>query len=367
MRTYDAIVVGAGAAGVGVGAALKCVGLERFALLDREGVGASFGRWARETRFISPSFTTNGFGMPDLNAVTPDSSPAFRIRRSHMSGSDYVSYLCSVVATYALPVEVGVEVQHLEPCGDGLVVRTNLGPMRAPFVIWAAGEQAHPYRPDFAGAALCTHTASLRAYAEVPTRSPIVVGGFESGIDAAVHLSAAGKRVQVVDPRQPWDHRTADPSESLSPFTLERLAIAAERITLHGGTRVVVVERIGDTYVVHLEDGRHLTSDGPPLLATGYAGSFSRIQEVFGVDAEGHPLLTGDDESGSTPGLFLAGPQLRHRQQRFCYIYKFRQRFAQIAACIAERMGRSTDPLEHYAAANMWLEDLSCCDVECAC
>ena len=369
MRAYETIVVGAGAAGVGIGAALKCVGVERFVLLERDAVGASFDRWARETRFISPSFTTNGFGMPDLNAVTPDSSPAFGIRRSHMSGPEYATYLRSLVTTYALTVETGVDVRHIEPSGDGFTLSTNMGSMRAPFVVWAAGEQAYPHRPDFVGAELCTHTAAVRAYADVPTRKPIVIGGFESGIDAAVHLSAAGRHVQVVDPSQPWDERSADPSESLSPFTLERLAhaLATERLTLHGGVRVVVVERVGHSYVVHLDDGRHLTSDGPPLLATGYAGSFLKVQEVFGVDDDGNPLLTDDDESASTPGLFLAGPQLRHRQQKFCFIYKFRQRFAQVTACIAQRLGRSTDPLERYAEANMWLEDLSCCDVECAC
>ena len=39
-------------------------------------VGESFLRWPAETRFISPSFTGNFFGAPDLNAITPDSSPA---------------------------------------------------------------------------------------------------------------------------------------------------------------------------------------------------------------------------------------------------------------------------------------------------
>ncbi|DAC59309.1 MAG TPA: NAD(P)-binding domain-containing protein, partial [Candidatus Poseidoniaceae archaeon] len=53
---YDVIVVGAGAAGVGVGITLQHVGIEKFVIVYRETVGASFAAWPAETRFITPSF-----------------------------------------------------------------------------------------------------------------------------------------------------------------------------------------------------------------------------------------------------------------------------------------------------------------------
>ena len=66
--TYDVIVVGAGAAGVGVAITLQHVGIENFLIVDRECVGASFAAWPAETRFITPSFPSNSIGMLDLNS-----------------------------------------------------------------------------------------------------------------------------------------------------------------------------------------------------------------------------------------------------------------------------------------------------------
>ncbi|MDC3070330.1 NAD(P)-binding domain-containing protein, partial [bacterium] len=52
---YDVIVVGAGAAGVGVGITLQHVGIKNYVIVDRDTVGASFAAWPAETRFITPS------------------------------------------------------------------------------------------------------------------------------------------------------------------------------------------------------------------------------------------------------------------------------------------------------------------------
>ena len=62
---YDVVVVGAGAAGVGVALMLTGVfGLDagRVLLVERGGaVGETFRRWPKEMRFISPSFNSQGW------------------------------------------------------------------------------------------------------------------------------------------------------------------------------------------------------------------------------------------------------------------------------------------------------------------
>ena len=90
---HDAVIVGAGAAGVGVGATLRHAGIEDFLILDRSTVGASFRSWPRETRFITPSFPTNSIGMLDLNAVALGTSPAVSLRAEHPTGRRYAEYL----------------------------------------------------------------------------------------------------------------------------------------------------------------------------------------------------------------------------------------------------------------------------------
>ena len=76
----DTIVVGAGPAGVGVGVALSHLDLDVL-LLERDAVGASLRSWPEEMRFITPSFPSNGFDLPDLNAIVPETSPAVAVDR----------------------------------------------------------------------------------------------------------------------------------------------------------------------------------------------------------------------------------------------------------------------------------------------
>ena len=78
-KDYDVVVVGAGAAGIGVAIALTHAGVERVVVLDRKKVGASFEAWPDETRFITPSFPTNSIGMLDLNSIAIGVSPAFSL------------------------------------------------------------------------------------------------------------------------------------------------------------------------------------------------------------------------------------------------------------------------------------------------
>ena len=79
-RVFDVIVVGAGAAGIGVSVTLRHAGIEDFLVIDRHTVGASFSRWPAETRFITPSFPSNSIGMLDLNSVAIGLSPAHSLQ-----------------------------------------------------------------------------------------------------------------------------------------------------------------------------------------------------------------------------------------------------------------------------------------------
>ena len=79
-EVHDVIIVGAGAAGIGVAISVAHSGVENFLIVDRKGVGSSFAAWPAETRFITPSFPSNSIGMLDLNSVAIGVSPAFYMR-----------------------------------------------------------------------------------------------------------------------------------------------------------------------------------------------------------------------------------------------------------------------------------------------
>jgi hypothetical protein len=92
------------------------------------------------------------------------------------------------------------------------------------------------------------------------------------------------------------------------------------------------------------------------------------ISDLFDwADQKAYALLTDDDESTKTPGLFLVGPQVRHGDLIFCFIYKFRQRFGVVANAIGRRLGLDTARLEQYRDEGLYLDDLSCCGDECVC
>lgn len=367
MEETDVLIVGAGPAGIGMGAALQKISA-RFGILERTKIGASFRRWPKETRMITPSFTSNAFNLPDLNALTPDTSPAYSLGREHPSGREYALYLKALARHYELPVSEGIQVTRVDRLEDaeGFVAHTNRGLFRSRFLVWAVGEFSFPHRP-FEGAQHGLHYSRVRSWSAVEGQKQVIIGGYESGIDAAYHLVMLGKEAMVFDPKAPWKKQTGEPSLDLSPFTLERLqkALDTQRLTLVE-LGVERIEKKREGYFVHHAHGVVQTPH-PPILAAGFGNGLQPLEGLLEV-TEGRPLLSEKDESTVARGLFLVGPKVNHHQTAFCFIYKFRARFPVVALEIGQRLGLDTSPLELYRKRGMWADDLeACCTSRCAC
>jgi thioredoxin reductase len=353
---FDVLIIGAGAAGIGCGVVLKDLGIENFVILERHQVGASFSFWPQEMRFITPSFPSHGFGLLDLNAVVLNTSPALSFRREHLTGKEYAFYLQTVADHFQLPVKTETDVQKIEalPKGKGFAIQTSRGELRSQFVIWAAGEFQYPNLNSFPGAKLCIHNSQVRSWADLEGDEFIVIGGYESGMDAAINLAALGKRVKVLDRTGIWANLDSDPSISLSPYTLQRLELAYStgRVELIGEEQIEAVKAVKNGYVVESEYEKWFSLT-PPIICTGFDSSLKQIAHLFDW-SNGYAALTEEDESTLTPGLFVVGPSVRHGNLIFCFIYKFRQRFAVVANAIAnkgseplaQRLGIDTTPLE---------------------
>ncbi|MGB7327824.1 MAG: NAD(P)/FAD-dependent oxidoreductase, partial [Rubripirellula sp.] len=203
-KIYDVIVIGAGAAGVGVSVALKHAGIENICVLDRGRVGESFDRWPAETRFITPSFPSNSIGMLDLNSVAIGVSPAFSLEVEHPTGQEYAAHLRGVAEFFELPVQENTDVLSVAKVGDEFRIDTVDETLRAKHVIWAAGEFQYPRLRGLKGSEHCIHTATVASYEDLPGDDYIVIGGYESGIDAAFHLACHDKRVRLFDKACPW-------------------------------------------------------------------------------------------------------------------------------------------------------------------
>ncbi|MBA60904.1 MAG: monooxygenase [Planctomycetaceae bacterium] len=365
---YDVIVVGGGAAGLGVGVALRHAGIDNFIVVERQIIGASFALWPRETRFITPSFPTNSIGMLDLNSIAIGVSPAYSLEVEHPTGAEYALHLQAVAAFFEIPVQEETEVKRITKIGNDFVVDTNESTLRAKHVIWAGGEFQFPKTEGFEGIELCRHTATISSYQGLEGEDFIIVGGYESGVDAAYHLASRGKRVRLFDKGCPWKEETSDPSIALSTYSKERMREERfqQNVELFSDTLIKSVTKVDDLYEVTTQSGQLFQSPVAPLMAGGFDSSHKLVTDLFDRRDDGFPLLNEDDESTIVSGIYLCGPTVRHDNHVFCFIYKFRQRFAVVAKAIATSLGLTAEELEAYREWGMYLDDLSCCGEECA-
>lgn len=349
------IIVGAGPAGIGCAALLSECEVPAI-VLERGRIGESFHRWPEETRFISPSFTGNFFGAVDLNAITPYSSPAFGFQTEHPSGAQYALYLQDIVEHYALDIQSEVDVQSIDVGDNGIItLTTSKDTFRCYNLIWAGGEFQHPKH--------IPHTVRVASsYGEFPVGNHVIIGGSESGIEAAYHLVKNGSHVTVIDPTSPWKERLTDSSYGLSPYTFDRV-----RFLLSSGKAELVSETATTITADHvITDTQTFQLEHPAIDATGFDMSQGLAKTLFDFE-DGYPRLTEHDESTKYDNVFLVGPNVKHDNALFCFIYKYRQRFAVIAREILSRIGEESDAIESYANQGFLLDDLSCCDQECTC
>lgn len=366
----DAVIIGAGPAGLGCSLSLRRRGVERMLILEARSVGSSFTAWPKEMRMITPSFHTNPFLQTDLNAIHPETSPADLHGCEHLSGTQYAAYLRAAVEHYALPVKEKQPVSRVQPLPNGFRIETPELTIETPNVIWAGGEFRHPRIPAFEGASLCRHNSTIDSWDHLSGDGIIIIGGYESGMDAAFHLVERGKAVAVLSKGEPWLADHPDPSDSLSPYTRGRILDVLRRfpkkLALQGKSEVHRVTEEKGTYRVELTGGEVYRTAVPPILATGFRSALTPVKELFAWD-KGQPLFTEQDQSTLHAGLFYSGPSLVHRMSKFCFIYKFRARFGVVAAAIAERLALDSDPITDEVARGFHITDLECCtDCECA-
>jgi putative flavoprotein involved in K+ transport len=375
MKMLDVIIVGGGAAGVGMANVLKDLGIDSYVVLEQGKVGASFQKWSKGMRFITPSFTSNNFGSPDLNAITYNTSPAYTLKSEHPTGEEYSHYLRGVVKGFDLHILEETEVFSVKKISAGFVLDTSRGEMTSKLLVWAAGEFFYPKTDSIVGQENTIHNSQVEDWRDLEGDEFTILGGYESGIDAAFHLTKLGKKVRVYDVHSTWEETDSDPSVSLSPFTLQRIRKAKQtgNLELNSGLIFARVEKNNGHYVIRGEDleenAVEIISPTKPILASGFSGSLAMVKDLFEFDEEGKFALLKEesDESTITKGLYLVGSQVKHGDALFCFIYKFRQRFAVVGKSIGEQLKLDTDPLEEYRRRGMYLDDLSCCRDQCEC
>lgn len=193
----DAIVVGAGWAGLGVSHALKQRGLTHH-VLERGRVGETWRtqRW--------DSFRMN---TPNVQTVMPGDRYEGSDPDGVLTRDAFVALLEDFAERNSLPVERNCPVIQLAAGPENGVYRltTSRGELAARNVIVASGNLNVPYRPAWAsslpGGVSQIDVSDYRSAADLPDGAVLVVGSGNSGGQIADDLADAGRTVFLATSR----------------------------------------------------------------------------------------------------------------------------------------------------------------------
>jgi cation diffusion facilitator CzcD-associated flavoprotein CzcO len=346
---HEAIVAGAGPAGLAAAAVLKRRG---FDVLVVERGPAVAMRWRDRYEGLR------------LNTMRVFSTlPGYRFERRYgryPRREDLVDYLERYAAHHGLAIRFGTELRRVERAdGGGWRLETSGAPLVARYAVIATGYDALSAVPDWPGrdsfAGELIHASEFREAGPYRGSDVLIVGAGNSGIDIAGHLLDAGARVTVamrtppnIFPRQ-WgpiplqplaivgEHQPAKISDAIG-FLLQRaiygnlarygIPRAPEgyeskfRRTLVGAAvddGFVEALKVGRTRVkapVERFDGREVVladqtrlSPDTVICATGYRRGLELIVGHLGVlRPDGLPIrYMGAPELPATPRLYFAG------------------------------------------------------------
>jgi putative flavoprotein involved in K+ transport len=344
----EALVLGAGAAGLGSAAELRRRGVDATIVEQSDRIGA---KW-RE-RYDGLRLNTLGW---------MSTQPGYHVGRRlrHFPTRDeWVDYLERYAAHHRLEIEFGIDVQRLDPEERGWRVETSQGPRRARIVVVATGYDRVPARPEWPGEdgfpGEILHASSFRNAAAYRGRDVLVVSAGVTGSELAAFLVEAGAaRVRVAVRTPPNILRRCRFGVPLNPagIILDRLpAVIGDRITAlsqrftvgdlasYGLPRpplgvvsslrqrrigpaiddgfvaalkqgkieiVAAVERFEGEEIV-LGDASRIRSE-VVVVATGYRRGLGGLVGHLDVLAEnGEPCVKGGETRSDLPGLYFVG------------------------------------------------------------
>jgi len=291
----EAIVIGAGPAGLASAAMLQRVGVETLVVDRADSVGHSWRGHYDRLRLHTVRWLSH--------------LPGFRIPRRcgrWVARDDVVRYLEAYAVRHGLEIRLGTAVDRIDRDGDRWRVRTSTGDLDAAYVVVATGHNHTPVLPDWPGAEGFTgellHASAYRTGAAYAGRSVLVVGSGNTGTEIAVDLVDNGTADVAISVRTPphivLREKYGVPSLALGvlfrrlPVKLfDRIAAAMRRID------------IGDLSAYGLPtpaDGlyeRLLRDDSVPIVDVGFLDALKsgRITVVPAVEAfEGDHVLLAD-------------------------------------------------------------------------
>ena len=346
MPNPEAIIVGAGPAGLASAMAMRAAGLE-VAILEKADSVAS--AWRHHYDRLHLHTDRKHSSLPGMEM--PPTYPTYPSRLQ------VVEYLESYAARFDIRPVFNTEVSSIRRDGTQWCVHTAQGPICAPVAVVATGIADAPYRPSWPGSEVyrnpVIHSSEYRNPEPFAGKRVLVVGFGNSGGEIALDLANAGVDVALavrgpvqILPRdllgfpilawailyRPLPARLVDfinaPILRLAVGSIEKLglrrAAKGPRQMVDEDGRVPLIDigtldKIRDGSIKIRGGIDRLTPDGVVfadatteefgaiILATGFRPDLRQlVPDVDGVfDSSGMPLVTG--QATSAPGLYFCG------------------------------------------------------------
>jgi putative flavoprotein involved in K+ transport len=342
----EALVIGAGPAGLAAAAMLRRRGVAPVVLDRSAALGDSWRQHYDRLHLHTVRW------LSDL--------PGFPIPRSEgkwVSRDGVARYLEAYARHHGLEVRLGVEARRVERSNGSWAVGTSAGTMGAPTVVVATGYNLVPRLPSWPGSfrGELIHSGRYRNSRPYAGKDVLVVGTGNSGAEIAVDLVEGGARNVSLSVRTPPNILRRDlggfPTQvfgvlfrHLPPRLVDPIAAATRRLTVgdltrygmprpprgvytrarqddlipildvglidllkRGRVRVVpAVERLDGPDVV-LAGGLRLAPDAV-IAATGYGRGLEGLVGHLGLLGErGRPVVHGPDTHPDAPHLHFIG------------------------------------------------------------
>ncbi|MCP2671407.1 NAD(P)/FAD-dependent oxidoreductase [Maricaulaceae bacterium EIL42A08] len=201
---YDAVIIGAGFAGLAMGRRLKLLGVENFVILER---GNSVGGVWRDNRYPGAACDVPSHLYSYSFFLNPDWS------RKYSPQSEILAYLERAAAEFGLlpHIKLGQTVTALKFYPDAGLWRVKLASGKyvdARTVISAVGQLSEPVTPDIKDSELfegtMVHSARWAAKANYAGKRVAVIGNAASAIQLIPKLAETARNLTIFQRTPNW-------------------------------------------------------------------------------------------------------------------------------------------------------------------
>ena len=184
-ETTGVVVVGAGPAGLAVGACLRKAGVDFIILEKEQTVGSS---WRRHYERLHLHTIKKYSALPHM--PLPKDYPRYAPRKL------VVEYLDNYAKAFALQPRFGETVRSIRRDGGEWLIESTSSSIRAPYVAIASGYNAEPVQPSFPGVETfkgkVIHARDYTNARPFAGQSVLVIGMGNTGAEIALDLAEQG-------------------------------------------------------------------------------------------------------------------------------------------------------------------------------